>query len=362
MYNDEMVAKYKELQTKENVIILAIESSCDETSVAILRNGHEVLSNIVSSQIEIHKRFGGVVPEIASRNHLLAIDNVVQEALSVANIKLSDLDAIAVTFGAGLVGALMVGVTFAKTLAYALNIPLIKINHIKAHVSANYIEHPELKPPFMSLVVSGGHSAIVRVDNYLTNTLIGSTIDDAVGEVMDKVSKVLGLGYPGGPIIDKTAKLGQHTITFIPHKIMGDSYNFSFSGLKTAVINYVHKIKQSGGELNIPDICCSFQDEAVDMLVEKSIKATLDYGFKVLTVAGGVSANSLLRAKLTAEGEKHGITVIFPPMKYCTDNAAMVASEAYYNLRENEGLADINVCATPNLNLKYTIGVKTKEC
>ena len=350
-------AKFKKLQKeakKRDILILGIESSCDETSVAVVKNGREVLSNIISSQIEIHKRFGGVVPEVASRNHVLAIENVVNEALDKAGITLHDVDAIAVTYGAGLVGALMVGVTYAKSLAFALQIPLIKVNHIKGHMSANYINYKDLNPPFIGLIVSGGHTALVRVDSFVKNTLIGTTTDDAIGEAYDKVSKVLGLGYPGGPIVDKMAKQGTANIQFVKHDSTAGTFNFSYSGLKTAVINYLHKCKQSGEEVNVADVCASFQAQAVGMLVDKTINACIKYKFDTVAVAGGVAANSYLRAHLTEECAKHNIKVLFPPMSLCTDNAAMIASEGYFNLISGCGLADLTLTADPNINLKYT--------
>lgn len=340
---------------KQDVIILAIESSCDETSVAIVKNGREVLSNIISSQIEIHKRFGGVVPEVASRNHVLAIDNVVNEALEKSGVSLKDIHAIAVTYGAGLVGALMVGVTYAKSLAYALEIPLIKVNHIKGHISANYIAYPELTPPFVGLVVSGGHTAIVKVEDYLKHTLISTTTDDAIGECYDKVAKVLGLGYPGGPIIDKLATEGSYNTNFIKHtnKAKKD-LSISYSGLKTAVINYLHNKKQHNEEININDVCASFQCEAVDPLVDKVVYSAKKSRCKKIVVAGGVAANKYLRAKLAETAKLEGIEVFFPPMVYCTDNAAMIGCEAYYNLINGEGLADLTLTANPNINLKYS--------
>ena len=347
--------KLRKNYKKQDVIILAIESSCDETSVAIVKNGREVLSNIISSQIDIHKRFGGVVPEVASRNHVLAIDNVVNEALEKSGITLNDISAIAVTYGAGLVGALMVGVTYAKSLAYALEIPLIKVNHIKGHISANYIAYPELTPPFIALVVSGGHTAIVKVEDYLKHSLIATTTDDAVGECYDKVAKVLGLGYPGGPVIDKHAKEGNYNINFIKHtnKPKKD-FNISYSGLKTAVINYLHNKTQHGEQININDICTSFQCEAINPLVEKVVYAAKKYKCKNVVLAGGVAANSYLRSKLTQACEEEKLKVYFPPMTYCTDNAAMIGCEAYYNLINGEGLADLTLTANPNINLKYT--------
>ena len=343
---------YKNHKTKD-IIVLGIESSCDETSIAVVKNGREVLSNVIASQIEIHKRFGGVVPEVASRNHLMAIDNVLNEALLKANITLKDIDAIAVTYGAGLMGALMVGVTYAKSLAFALNIPLIKVNHIKGHISANYIATPELTPPYIALIVSGGHTAIVKVADYVNNILIGSTVDDAVGEAYDKVAKVLGLGYPGGPIIDKMAKTGKPSIKFVKHDMLKNSFNFSYSGLKTAVINYLHNLNQHGEEPNVADVCASFQAEAVGALVEKSIRACKKFKSKTLVVAGGVAANSYLREQLKNSGEQNNIEVLFPPMVLCTDNAAMIAAEGYFNIISNSGLADTDLTATPTLNLKY---------
>ena len=355
MYKEIAKEKFNKLKTKENVLVLAIESSCDETSIAVIKNGREILSNVISSQIDIHKRFGGVVPEVASRNHLLAISNVLNEALEKANITLKDIDAIAVTYGAGLVGALMVGVTFAKSLAYALNLPLIKVNHIKAHISANYLAYNDLKPPFIALIVSGGHTAIVRVDDYVNNTLIGTTHDDAIGECYDKVAKVLGLGYPGGPEIDKRAKLGNNSIKFVKPTALGKgAYGFSYSGLKTAVINFVHKLNQNGDNLEVNDICSSFQCYAVDELVKKSLKACKEFGLNKLAIAGGVSANSYLRETLLKEGKKAKVDIYLPPFILCTDNAAMVGAEAYYQIKSGEGLADLDLTADPSINLKLT--------
>lgn len=351
----EVIAKQKFenlMTTDKDVVILAIESSCDETSVAVVKNGREVLSNIISSQIEIHKRFGGVVPEVASRNHIMAIDNVVDEAITTSGLSLGDIDAVAVTYGAGLVGALMVGVTYAKALAYALQVPLIKVNHIKGHMSANYITFPDLKPPFAGLIVSGGHTAIVGVKDYTNNVLIGTTTDDAIGEAYDKVAKVLGLGYPGGPVVDKLAKSGQNNIEFVKHKPTKD-FNISYSGLKTAVINYLHNKKQHGEQVSAEDVCASFQSQAVDALVEKAFLACKKYKYKTLAVAGGVAANSYLRQKVTQMGEAEGVRVCFPPMKLCTDNAAMIGCEAYMCLRCGEGLADLSLSPQPSINLKY---------
>ena len=361
MYSEIAKEKFNKLRKeykKRDILVLGIESSCDETSVAVVKNGRELLSNVIATQIEIHARFGGVVPEVASRNHLLAIDSVVEEAIKKAGVTLQDIDAVAVTYGAGLIGALMVGVSYAKSLAYALQVPLIAVNHIKGHISANYLEHAELKPPFVSLIVSGGHTAIVKVADYVNNELIGSTVDDAVGEAYDKVAKVLGLGYPGGPVIDKMAKQGNPTIKFIKHDALKNTFNFSYSGLKTAVINYLHNLEQHGKEPNVADVCTSFQAEAVGALVEKSIKACKKTKVKTLAVAGGVAANSYLREQLKLAGEQNGITVLFPPMVLCTDNAAMIAAEGYFSLISGAGLADSGLTATPNLHLKYVVTKK----
>lgn len=354
---EQIIKKFEDLKNnynKQDIYILAIESSCDETSVAVVKNGREVLSNVISSQIEIHKRFGGVVPEVASRNHVMAIDNVVNEAIVKSGIKLSQIDAVAVTYGAGLVGCLMVGVSFAKSLAYALKIPLIKVNHIKGHLCANYIEYADLKPPFIGLIVSGGHSAIVRVDDYINNTLIGTTTDDAVGEAYDKVAKVLGLGYPGGPIVDKMAQEGNASIEFVNLKNMLKGFDFSFSGIKTAVINYIHKLKQRGDDVNVKDVCASFQHTAVELLVDKTIRACKKYKLKGIALAGGVSANSYLRKRIKEECDKNGIKAYIPPLILCTDNAAMIGCEAYYNLINGEGLADLSLTPNPSINLKYS--------
>ena len=352
-YIDIAKEKFNSLKDKEEILILSIESSCDETSIAVVKNGRTLLSNVISSQIEIHKRFGGVVPEVASRNHLLSIDNVLKQSLEEANVTLDDIDAIAVTYGAGLMGALMVGVTYAKSLAYALNLPLIKVNHIKAHISANFI-NTDLQPPFIALIVSGGHTAIVKIEDYVNSTLIGTTTDDAVGEAYDKVAKVLGLGYPGGPIVDKMAKEGTPNIEFIKFNNSNKDFTFSFSGLKTAVINYLHKLEQKGEKPNVNDVCASFQKQAVDLLVKKVINASKKYKLKTIVVAGGVAANSQLRETLINNAQKEKIEVKFPPFILCTDNAGMVGSEAYNLIRSGEGLADLSLTANPSINLKYS--------
>ena len=350
MYFDNILEKVEKIQKKKDVIILGVESSCDETSIAIVKNGREVLSNIISTQIDIHTRFGGVVPEVASRNHVMAIMGVLESALNQANITIDKIDAIAVTYGAGLIGALMVGVSFAKSLAYALSIPLIAVNHIRGHMCANYISYKDLTPPFIGLIVSGGHTAIVEVKNYTTYNLIGSTLDDAVGESLDKVARVLGLGYPGGPKVDKLASEGNANINFTKDSLK-KSYDSSFSGLKTAVINYVHKLEQKKKDIPVSDICASLEYEAFMPLVEKSIRACKEHRYDKLCVAGGVSANSFLRNKLLDAGKQNDIKVFFPELKLCTDNAAMIASMGYYNLMNNVGISDINLDAVSNIPL-----------
>ena len=350
-YNERMIKKIEEIRKKQVVNILAIESSCDETSVAIVQNGRTVLSNIISSQIEIHKRFGGVVPEVASRNHILAINSILKEALEKANMTFEDIDAIAVTEGAGLVGALLVGVTCAKALSFILDKPLIAVNHIKGHIAANYIAHKDLTPPFICIIASGGHTAVVEVTDYNSLSLLGTTQDDAIGEAFDKVARVLGLEYPGGVKIDRLAKGVIPTITFVKHFSQENSFDISYSGLKTAVINYVHTKKQNGEELDIKDICASFQKEAVDMLTQKAIFACKQKNHKTLVLAGGVSANSYLRESLSNMGEKEGIKVLYPPLDLCTDNAAMIGALAYFVLQK-QNPAPLDLTAKANLPLE----------
>ena len=348
-YSD-ILKKVEKIKKKKDVIILGIESSCDETSIAVVKNGREVLSNIISSQIDIHTRFGGVVPEVASRNHVMAIAKVLDSALEGAKIQLSDIDAVAVTYGAGLIGALMVGVCFAKSLAYALQIPLIAVNHIRGHMCANYITYKDLTPPFIGLIVSGGHTAIVNVLDYTNFEIIGSTLDDAVGECLDKVARVMGLGYPGGPKIDRLGKEGDANIKFTKDSLK-NSYDSSFSGLKTAVINYIHTLNQKKKEIPVSNICASLEHEAFMPLIEKSLRACKEKNYNKICVAGGVSANSFLRENLKREAEKESISVYFPELKLCTDNAAMIASMGYYNLLENKGISDINLDAVSSIPL-----------
>ena len=356
MYLDIAKEKFNILKRdykKRDIYVLGIESSCDETSISIVKNGREILSNVINSQIDIHSKFGGVVPEVASRNHLLNIDAVLDQCLEEAGMTLEQIDAIAVTYGAGLIGALMVGVNYAKALAYALEIPLIAVNHIKGHISANYLTYPDLKPPFISLIVSGGHTALLKVENYYKNKMLGSTIDDAVGESYDKVAKVLGLGYPGGVVVDKKSYEGSNNITFISKGIMPNTFDFSFSGVKTQVINYVHKLKQNNEELPVADICASFQEQVVNELVDKSIKACIKFREKNLVVGGGVSANSRIRERLIDEGKKNNINVYFPNIKLSGDNGAMIASEGYFQIISGKGLADMSLSPEPNINLKW---------
>ena len=326
---------------KKDILILGIESSCDETSVAVVKNGREVLSMVTNTQIDIHKLYGGVVPEIASRNHVMNIDGVYKEALVQANVTIDDIDAIAVTYGAGLLGALIVGVNFAKALAYMTGKPLVAVNHIEGHIAANYIAHKDLQPPFACLIVSGGHTALVEMKSYTERKLIGTTTDDAIGEAFDKVARECGLEYPGGPNVQKQAALGNANITFtnmLREKIK--DYNFSYSGLKTAVINYIHNQKQRGNEINIPDICASFQEEAVSQVVNKSIFALKEFGYDKVALAGGVSANLKLREKMDAEAKKIGAKVFYPPISLCTDNAAMIASAGYYHFVAGKSIVD----------------------
>ena len=335
----------------EDIIILGIETSCDETSAAVVKNGREVLSNIISSQVDLHAEYGGVVPEIASRKHLELIIPVIDSALNKAGITLEEVDGIAVTYGPGLVGALLVGVSAAKAISAALDKPLIKVHHIEGHVAANYIDHPDLEPPYICLIASGGHSHIVLVKGYLDFKILGRTRDDAAGEAFDKIARVLGLGYPGGPAIDKEARLGNpKAIRFPRVNFPWDSLDFSFSGLKTAVINYVNHARQVGEALNIPDICASFQQAVVDVLTDHTIKAAKAEKVKTIALAGGVAANSLLRHQLEKRAKKAGFECVFPSLVLCTDNAAMIASAGYYSYLAGE-YTDLTLNAIPYLQV-----------
>lgn len=340
---------------QKDIIILAIESSCDETSVAIVKNGREVLSNVISSQIDTHRVFGGVVPEIASRKHIEVIDLVIDEALARANKNFSDIDAIAVTYGPGLVGALLVGVSYAKSLAYTLKKPLIPVHHIEGHIYANYIEDKDLKPPFISLVISGGHTHIVYVEDYGKFKILGKTRDDACGEAFDKVARTIGLKYPGGPEIDKLAKTGDKYAIELPRVMIDtDDYDFSFSGLKSAVLNFVNKSKMTNVLFKNEDLAASFQQAVSDVLVFKTIKACKENNIKILTLAGGVSANSFLRKSMQDACDKEGIKLCVPSLKLCTDNAAMIGCAGYYEfLKGNFASLDLN--AYPNLKLDNII-------
>lgn len=332
--------------------ILGIESSCDETAASIVKNGREVLSNVINTQIDLHKVYGGVVPEIASRKHIENIDAVIDEALSEAKMTFDDIDAIAVTYGPGLVGALLVGVSSAKALSYALSKPLVPVHHIKGHITANFIAHTDLEPPFVCLVASGGHSHIVNVSDYTKFEVLGRTRDDAAGEAFDKIARVLGLGYPGGPLIDKLAKEGNpEAITFPRVKMDKDSLDFSFSGVKTAVINYLHKAEQKGEEINKADVAASFQCAVTDALCEHTIEGALRVGAKTVALAGGVASNSDLREKMTQKCKKHGINVVYPPPVLCTDNAAMIAAAGYYLYKDGK-VADLELNAVPSLPLE----------
>lgn len=338
-------------QKQKDIIILAIESSCDETSIAVVKNGREVLSNIISSQIDTHKSFGGVVPEIASRKHIEVIDIVLDEALKQANKTLADIDAIAVTYGPGFVGALLVGVSYAKSLAYTLKKPLIPVHHIEGHIYANYIDNKELQPPFISLVISGGHTHIVYVEDYGKFKILGKTRDDACGEAFDKVARTIGLSYPGGPEIDKLAKIGDKNAIPLPRVMIDtDDYDFSFSGLKSAVLNFVNKSKMTNISFKNEDLAASFQQAVADVLVFKTIKACKDTGLKTLTLAGGVSANSFIRETVKEACDKENIKLSIPSLKLCTDNAAMIGCAGYYEyLKGNFATLDLN--AYPNLKL-----------
>lgn len=335
----------------EDKYILAIESSCDETSAAVVLNGREILSNVIASQISTHEQYGGVVPEVASRMHIEAISGVVEEALLKANITLEKIDAIGVTYGPGLVGALLVGLQFAKGLAFASKKPLVGVNHIEGHICANYIQHKDLKPPFISLVVSGGHTFIVHVKDYGIYEVIGQTRDDAAGEAYDKVARALGLGYPGGPKIDKLAKKGNpKAITFPKANFHEETLDFSFSGVKSAVLNYLNKCNMQNIEINKADVAASFQQAVVDVLKDNVLLTCKKKNIDTIAIAGGVASNSTLRETLINEAGKKGIKVLFPTPILCTDNAAMIGSAAYFNFI-NGKVNDLNLNAKPNLKL-----------
>ncbi len=332
-------------------LILAIESSCDETAAAVVKNGREVLSNIISSQIDLHTLYGGVVPEIASRKHTEQINQVIEEALKKADVTLKDIDAIAVTYGPGLVGALLVGVSAAKAISFASKIPLVGVHHIEGHISANYIENKELEPPFVCLVASGGHSHLVKVLDYGKYEILGRTRDDAAGEAFDKVARAIGLGYPGGPKIDKVSYDGNpDAIKFPRAKVDGSVYDFSFSGLKSAVLNYLNSCEMKGEEIIQADVAASFQKAVVDVLVEHSMTAVRESGMKTFAIAGGVASNSHLRTALEEACKKEGVAFYRPSPILCTDNAAMIGAAGYYEfIKGNVSGYDLN--AVPNLRL-----------
>ena len=336
---------------KEEVLILAIESSCDETAAAVVKNGRTVLSNVISSQIDLHKLYGGVVPEIASRKHIEKINQVIEEALKQAQVTLEDIDAVGVTYGPGLVGALLVGVAEAKAIAYAAKKPLVGVHHIEGHIAANYIEHPDLEPPFLCLVVSGGHTHLVHVEDYGKFKIIGRTRDDAAGEAFDKVARAIGLGYPGGPKIDKVSREGNPEAIVFPRAHIEEApYDFSFSGVKSAVLNYINGCKMKGEEYSQADIAASFQKAVTDVLVGNAMHAVEEYGDRKFAIAGGVASNSALRAAMAEACKEKGVEFYYPSPIYCTDNAAMIGVAAYYEFMNGTRHGwDLN--AVPNLKL-----------
>ncbi len=338
--------KIKTLPLKENPIIMGIETSCDETAVAIIKNGREILADEIISSATEHAKFGGVVPEIASRTHTTAILTATKRALENAKLSLDDIDAFAVTEGAGLLGALLVGVSFAKSLAFSTGKPLIPVSHIRGHIAAAYLADQALKPPFVTILASGGHTAIVAVDDYYNLNVLGSTIDDAVGEAFDKVARVLGLSYPGGPNVERLALQGSNKVV-LPKMLKnyeGGRYDFSYSGLKTAVINHVHTLESKGLEVNKADVASSFQHSAIDVLIEKALMATKETGYKTLTISGGVAANGYLRKALKEATDSVGLKLVLPEKRYCTDNAAMIGAEGYLQYQKRN-FADLTLNA-----------------
>ena len=337
----------------KDTFILAIESSCDETAASVVKNGRTILSNVISSQIALHTLYGGVVPEIASRKHIEKINQVIEEALSEANVTLDDLDAIGVTYGPGLVGALLVGVAEAKAIAYAKKLPLVGVHHIEGHVSANYIEHPDLEPPFLCLIVSGGHTHLVIVKDYGEFEILGRTRDDAAGEAFDKVARAIGLGYPGGPKVDKLAREGNPDAIVFPKGKLGDCpYDFSFSGVKSAVLNYINNAQMKGEEINVPDLAASFQDRIAGILAEKLLLAAADTGAKQVCLAGGVAANGRLRQLVNDGAQKLGAKVYLPELKFCGDNGAMIAAQGYYQYIAGH-TAGLELNGLPTLPIDY---------
>ena len=339
------------MNEKKDTLILAIESSCDETAASVVKNGREILSNIISSQIALHTLYGGVVPEIASRKHIEKINQVMEEALKQAQVTLEDIDAVGVTYGPGLVGALLVGVAEAKAIAYAAKKPLVGVHHIEGHIAANYIEHPDLEPPFLCLVVSGGHTHLVHVEDYGKFKIIGRTRDDAAGEAFDKVARAIGLGYPGGPKIDKVSREGNPEAIVFPRAHIEEApYDFSFSGVKSAVLNYINGCKMKGEEYSQADIAASFQKAVTDVLVGNAMHAVEEYGDRKFAIAGGVASNSALRAAMAEACKEKGVEFYYPSPIYCTDNAAMIGVAAYYEFMNGTRHGwDLN--AVPNLKL-----------
>ncbi len=339
-------------ELKENPIILAIETSCDETAVAIVKNGREILADEIISSANLHVKFGGVVPEIASRMHTTAIYTATENALKNSGLTFNDIDAVAVTYGAGLLGALLVGVSFAKALAFSLNVPLIPVSHIRGHIAASYIADKSLEPPFICILASGGHTAIVAVEDYYNHKILGSTIDDAVGEAFDKVARVLGLNYPGGPNVERLAKEGKNAVE-LPKMLKNheNPFDFSYSGLKTAVINYCNNTLQRGKEFSRADVACSFQHSAISVLVEKALRAVSLTGYKTIAVSGGVGANGYLRELLKNQAEAKGIKLVLPEKRYCTDNAAMIGAEGFLQYKKrNFANLELNASAVVSFN------------
>ncbi|MFW5961857.1 MAG: tRNA (adenosine(37)-N6)-threonylcarbamoyltransferase complex transferase subunit TsaD [bacterium] len=344
--------KYKDKIKSKNddIYILALESSCDETAASVNKNGLEVLANVVSSQVDLHKKFGGVVPEIASRRHLELLLPVIDQALEEAGIKFNDLDAVAATHGPGLVGGLLVTLTAAKTISLALKIPLIGVNHIAGHIYANFIDNPEIEKPLLCLTISGGHTDLLYFEDLRGYQILGRTIDDAAGEAFDKISRFIGLGYPGGPAVEKAALSGDRNAIDFPRADLGESYNFSFSGLKTAVMNYVNNEKQRGNEVNIKDLAASFQEAVVDSLASNLIQAVEEYDVESVVLSGGVAANQRLREVIAARLEEYDLELYYPSLELCTDNAAMIGAVAYYQYLERD-FASLSISADPSLKL-----------
>lgn len=352
MYQSAQIGVYVNVENEQkDILILAIESSCDETAAAVVKNGREVLSDVIASQIDLHTLYGGVVPEIASRKHIEKINQVIEQALCEANVTLSDIDAIAVTYGPGLVGALLVGVSAAKAISFASGIPLVGVHHIEGHINANYVENIELEPPFICLVVSGGHTHLVSVEDYGKYEIIGRTRDDAAGEAFDKVARAIGLGYPGGPKIDKLSKEGNPDAIHFPRAKVSDNENdFSFSGLKSSVLNYINGCKMKEEEICEADIAASFQKAVIDVLTEHAILAVQKAGSKKLAIAGGVASNRSLRQKMEEECKKNNIEFYYPSPRLCTDNAVMIGTAGYYEFKKGKRSGyDLN--AVPNLKI-----------